>query len=352
MSKYLSKRAQNLVPYTYGEQPKDKQYVKLNTNENPYPVSPKAIKAMDNYPKGDLRLYSNPACEELISSIADFYNLKPENVYVSNSSDEVLALAHLAFFDKGDKTIFADVTYSFYPVYANLFQNEAIVIPLNDDFSVPLEKFTGEAKGILLPNPNAPTGLYVELDEIEKLIINNRDKIVIIDEAYVDFGGESAAKFVDKYDNLLVVQTFSKSRSLAGLRVGFALGNKGLIEGLNRIKNSFNPYSLDSIALIGATEAMKDKEYFIETRDKIIKTRDWTTDELTKLGFNVIPSKANFVFASPKDNKAKEIFTFLKENGVLVRYWEKGRVSNYLRISIGTDNDMKILIDTIKKFYN
>jgi len=349
LSKYWSKRALGLEPYIPGEQPKDKKYIKRNTNENPYPPSPKVLAAIKAAANDSLKLYPDPEGEELRSTIADYYGLKKEEVFVGNGSDEILAFAFMAFFDPGRPILFPDITYSFYPVYAKLCNLNYEQIALNPDFSLPVNQFFRENGGIIFPNPNAPTGRAVTLNEIEEILRYNGNSVVIIDEAYIDFGGTSSIRLISQYPNLLVVQTLSKSRSLAGLRVGYALGNENLIGALNTIKNSFNSYTLDRLALAGAKEAIKDEEYFQQIRKKIMATRKEVSDELLKLGFKVVPSQANFVFISHPIFPAQKIFQQLKERAVLVRYFKQSRIDNYLRVSIGSDEEMKIFLQRIKE---
>ncbi len=351
MSKFWSEITKKLEPYVPGEQPKDKRYIKLNTNENPYPPSPRVIEAIKNAANADLRLYPDPTCSDLIETIAQYYNVKKEQIFVGNGSDEVLAFCFKAFFNPGSPILFPDITYSFYPVYSQLYNIDYKQVPLDDNFSVPVNEFLVENGGIIIPNPNAPTGKYLDLEDIKNILEKNTEKVVIIDEAYIDFGGESAVKLIPDYPNLLIVQTLSKSRSLAGLRVGFAIGGKELIEGIDRVKNSVNSYTLDRIALIGAIEAFNDKEYFNETRMKIIDTRERVTKSLTEIGFNVIESKANFIFINHPKVDAKVIFDYLKESGVLVRYFNKPRINDYLRVSIGSNIEMKSFLDEIKTFF-
>lgn len=348
-NKYISKRAQKIVPYTYGEQPKDKKYIKLNTNENPYGPSPKVLEAIKNLPSDVYKLYSDPSCKELKEAIADFYKLSTDKIFVGNGSDEVLAFSYMAFMDKGDKVIYPDITYSFYPVYSSLYEMEEVVVPLNEDFSMNKEGFYQDAKVCLITNPNAPTGIALSLAEIEKIVSENTDKLIIVDEAYIDFGGESAVGLIDKYANILVVQTYSKSRSLASLRIGFALGNPVLIEALHKIKDSFNPYTLDTVGIKAGTEAMKDREYFEECCNKIINTRERIKKELAKIGFEGTDSKSNFLFIKHKEVEAKEIFEKLRAEGILVRYFNKPRIYNHLRVSIGTDEEMDAVIEKLKE---
>ena len=351
MSKFWSKRIQELAPYTPGEQPQDQQYIKLNTNENPYSPSPKAIVAMQDASDENMRLYPDPNCHSLKQAIADFYDLPVEQVFVGNSSDEVLAHTFVALLKHKKPLLYPDISYSFYPCYCKLFGINEKQVPLTEDFTIEPKDYEQENGGIIFPNPNAPSGIFLPLDKVEEILKANPDSVVVIDEAYVDFGGDTAVPLIAKYPNLLITQTFSKSRSLAGLRVGFALGQKELIEGLERVKNSFNAYPLDRAALQGAIASINDKPYFEETCKKIIKTREETTEALEKLGFTVLPSKTNFIFAKPDQNlckaTAEELYLKLKEQGVLVRYFKTERIDEYLRITIGTDNEMNIFLDKI-----
>lgn len=352
MSKYWNENIKNLESYTPGEQPKDKKYIKLNTNENPYPPSPKVIEAISNADKKDLRLYPDPNADELRNSIADFYGLNMDQVFVGNGSDEILGFAFGAFFEPGNKILFADITYSFYPVYANLFHLDYQTVPLDNDFSIQVDKYLTDNGGVVIANPNAPTSRYLSCEEIEKVIEYNYrvcGKVVIVDEAYIDFGGESVIKYIDKYPNLLVIHTLSKSRSLAGMRVGYAMGHKDLISGLNRIKNSFNSYTLDRVALIAAKEAFADKKYFEERTAKIVFTREWVIKRLRGIGCNVVDSKANFIFVSHSSIHADILFRKLRERGILVRYFNKPRIDNYLRVSIGSDEEMKIFCENMEQ---
>lgn len=347
MSKYWSKLAAKLDPYVPGEQLKDKKYIKLNTNENPYPPSPKVLEAIRAAADDSLKLYPDPVAADLKSTLAEHYGLKSSQVFVGNGSDEVLAFAFMAFFNTDEEVLFPDVTYSFYPVYANIFSINYRLVPLADDFTVAAEEFFNSEGGVIIPNPNAPTARGITAKDIELILVNNKDKVVIIDEAYVDFGAESVVGLVDKHENLLVVQTLSKSRSLAGLRVGWAFGQDHLIDGLTRVKDSINSYTLDRLALAGAAEAIKDEDYFQETREKIMATRERITASLQNLGFKVIPSKANFIFITHEKTPAELIFKRLKEEGVLVRYFKKPGIDNYLRVSIGTDEEMDAMIEKL-----
>lgn len=348
MSRFWSKTASIITPYVPGEQPRDKKYIKLNTNENPYPPSPKVLDAIRSETSADVRLYPDPDATALKNAIARFYQIDCDEVFIGNGSDEVLAFCFPAFFNPGDTVSFPDITYSFFPVYCRLFEVKYETVRLADDFSIPFDDFPSGMRGILLPNPNAPTGLAVGIDTIERLLKKFPDTLVIVDEAYVDFGACSSVPLIKKYDNVLVVQTFSKSRSLAGLRVGYAIGDKGLTEALERVKNSFNSYTIDRIAQKAAEAAIDDNEYFCRTVKRIINTRENTARELERLGFTVIPSKSNFLFVSHKDIAAEDLFIRLRKEGILVRHFKTQRIENWLRISIGTDNDMAVLIEKLK----
>ena len=349
MSRYWSDIAGRLEPYVPGEQPKDKKYIKLNTNENPYPPSQKVLEAIKSACNGNLRLYPDPECEVLRKTIAGYFNLEKEQVFVGNGSDELLAFSFLAFFNPGNPIFFPDITYSFYPVYSQIFNIDYRLIELDEEFSLPVDKFLEENGGIVLSNPNAPTGKFLPIESIKIILENNLNSVIIIDEAYIDFGGESSLELISEFPNLLVIQTLSKSRSLAGLRLGFALGHKDLIEGLNRVKNSFNSYTIDQLTLAGAEAAFEDEAYFQQTRKKIIATRDKVSLSLKSIGFNVIDSKANFIFISHPNVKAFTLFHKLRENGVLVRYFNKIRIEDYLRVSIGSEEDMDIFMNTVER---
>lgn len=352
MSKYWSELTNKIEPYVPGEQPKDKKYIKLNTNENPYPPSPKVIEAINKEANSCLQLYPQPSCDDLRDTVAKYYKLSPNQIFVGNGSDEVLAFSFMAFFNKEKPVLFADITYSFYEVYVKLFELNHKLIPLKDDFSLPIEDFFTDNSGIVIANPNAPTSKPVEIDSLKKLLEENKDTVVIVDEAYVDFGGTSVINLVDTYPNLLVVQTLSKSRSLAGLRVGFAFGHADLIDGLNRIKNSFNSYTIDRLAAVGAKAAFEDVEYFDAMCNKVINTRERILPEFENLGFNVLESKTNFFFVSHNEMPAEEIFKELRANGILVRFFNKPKINNFLRISIGTDEEMDTLVEILKKIIN
>lgn len=349
MNKFLSNKAKSIEPYTPGEQPKDKNYIKLNTNESPYPPSPNVKKALIGSSFDDLRLYPDPNVSDLKREIAELYNVNTNNIFVGNGSDEILAFSFMAFFNKGDKVYYPNITYSFYSVYSSLFDLNEVKIPLKDDFSIDINDYKNLDAGIFIANPNAPTGLLLTLSQIEEIIMNNRNNIVIVDEAYIDFAEtESAYKLVNKYDNLLVIQTFSKSRALAGIRLGFAIGNENLIQGLKNIKYSFNSYTINRLSIIAGIEAIKDKEYFKDTVNKVINTREKTKIRLKELGFNVLDSKSNFIFISHKNVFAEDIYIKLRDNGILVRYFKTDIIDNYIRVTIGTDEEMDIFVEKIK----
>ncbi|GAA0501393.1 histidinol-phosphate transaminase [Salinibacillus aidingensis] len=348
MSKFWSSRLQRTEPYVPGEQPNDTNVIKLNTNENPYPPSPEVQKAIQQAASEDLRLYPTPTLQELRQTIAEKFQVHQDQVFIGNGSDEVLAFSFMAFFEPGETIRFPDITYSFYPVYAKLFNTDYKVIPVNEDFSLPIESFYDAEGGVIFPNPNAPTGRALSLLEVESIVNGNPNKVVIIDEAYIDFGGQSAVQLVNRYENLLVIQTLSKSRSLAGLRVGFAIGNSQLIEGLNRIKNSFNSYTIDRLAIAGAKAAFEDEAYFEKVRKRIIDTREKTAESLSTLGFDVVESKANFLLVSHPQVDAEQLYTQLKEQNIYVRYFNKPRIQQYVRITIGKPGEMEKLIKETK----
>jgi histidinol-phosphate aminotransferase len=344
MSQYWSELVFNLKPYTPGEQPQMSNFTKLNTNENPFPPSPAVIAAIDSFDKNTLRLYPDPDAVELKQTLAKIHGLTPQHVFVGNGSDEVLAFAFCAFFKKKLPLLFPDITYSFYPVYCNLWDIDYRMIPLKETFELKIEDYRIENGGVILANPNAPTGRALALNQVKSLLDYNSQVVVAIDEAYVDFDAQSAVKLVDDYPNLIVIHTLSKSYSLAGLRVGYAFGNPQLIEGLERIKNSFNSYPLDRLAIKGAVAALLDKEYFEDTRKTIQKLRSFLTAKLIELGFEVVPSSTNFVFATHLKMPAVKIYQKLRENGILVRHFNLPRIDNYLRISIGIQPEIKQLI--------
>ena len=349
MKEFWSSRIRSLTPYTPGEQPKERRYIKLNTNENPYPPSPRAIAAIQAEAGDSLRLYPDPEAGALVHALAERYGLREDQVFVGNGSDEVLAFAFQAFFDPGSTIVFPDITYSFYPVYAGMFGIQYRTVPLNRDFSLPVKAFFGGNDGVVLANPNAPTGMEAAQHDLRSILEHNPDVAVIVDEAYVDFGGTSALPLIDTYPNLLVVQTTSKSRALAGLRVGFAFGNANLIAALNCVKNSINSYTLDRLAIAGATAAVEDEDYFAAQCRKVVATRDRTARRLAELGFHVLPSKSNFLFVSHPERPARELFSALRARGILVRYFNAARIDNYLRISIGTDEEMTQLVQAMEE---
>lgn len=334
-----------VVPYVPGEQPQESNQIKLNTNENPYPPAPGVVKALQEFQTDRLRLYPEPTCKVLVDAIAEYYHLKPEQVFVGVGSDDVLAMIFLTFFNAKTPIVFPDITYSFYDVWADMLRIPYEVKPLNAQFQICKEDYYGENGGVIFPNPNAPTGILMELSEIEDILEHNRDVIVVVDEAYIDFGGKSALPLIERYDNLLVVQTFSKSRSMAGMRIGYAMGNPKLIRYINDVKYSFNSYTMNQTALALGVEAIRDRAYFEETRQKVIATREWTKGELKKLGFSFGDSMSNFIFATHEKVPAKELFEALKQEHIFVRYFSsQERISNYLRISIGTQEEMETLI--------
>ncbi len=342
MKEFWSGRIAGIVPYVPGEQPKERKFIKLNTNENPYGPSPGVTAAIEAEAGDSLRLYPDPECIKLRRAMADYYGLEPEEIFVGNGSDEVLGMAFAAFFDQGTTIAFPDITYSFYPVYADLFGIRYDRIPLNEDFTLPVEKYCGgNYAGLVICNPNAPTGIQLPLEYIERIVTSNPKAVVIVDEAYIDFGGQSALGMIRRYPNMLVVQTMSKSRSLAGMRVGMAFGSPNLIAGLNAVKNSFNSYTLDRLAIVAGAAAMEDQAYFEATRNQVIATRESTADRLRELGFLVHPSCANFLFISHPRVPASQLKDQLRQRGVLVRYFNQPRIDNYLRVSIGTAEDME-----------
>ena len=350
MSRYWTEKVKNIKPYVPGEQPKDRAYVKLNTNENPYPPSPKVQDAIRSATDETLRLYPDPESGALCESIAAHFGLKKKNVFIGNGSDELLAFCFPAFFEPAGKPIlFAEITYSFYPVYADFFGVAYRLIPVDENFNVSVDGYFSENGGILVANPNAPTGKGLTLETVETIVGRNPESVVILDEAYIDFGGTTAAGLIPRYPNLLVVRTLFKSYSLAGLRVGFALGHEDLIEGLARVRDSINSYTVDRLAQAGARAALEDDAYFQETRSKIVKTRDRVSQALTSQGFRVIPSDANFVFISHPSMPARSLFAGLREKGVLVRYFDKPKIDQYLRVTIGTDDDMDRFLKAVEE---
>lgn len=349
MSRYWSNRVNQLTPYVPGEQPRHDRLVKLNTNENPYPPSPRVLEALAAVGGEALRLYPDPDSTGLRQSFARLHGLAPEQVFVGNGSDEVLAHVFLGLLKHERPLCFPTITYSFYPVWCDLYGIEYQAIPLASDFTVQPADYPADNGGIIIPNPNAPTGILMGLDRVRALLEKSSDSVVVIDEAYIDFGGESAVGLIRDYENLLVVQTLSKSRSLAGLRVGVAMGDAQLVEGLQRIKNSFNSYPVDAVAQAAARAALEDEAYFRDTCARVIASRERLSAAMRALGFEVLPSSANFIFARHPGRQAKDLFSALRERGVIVRHFSRPVIDEYLRISIGTDHDCDALLSALQE---
>ena len=339
-----------VVPYTPGEQPKCRNIIKLNTNENPYPPAPGVIEALQAVRPEEYSLYPDPDASVLRQSLADYHGLEKEQVFVGVGSDDVLAMSFLTFFNGEKPILFPDITYSFYDVWAELYRIPYITKPLREDFTIDPSDYEADCGGVIFPNPNAPTGVLESLDTVERIVSANQGAVVIVDEAYIDFGGVSALPLLKKYDNLLVVRTFSKSRSMAGMRIGYALGNQKLIGYLNDVKFSFNSYTMNLPSLRCGAASIADEAYFREKLEKVIATREWTKGELKRLGFTFADSMSNFIFATHEQIPAKELFTALKEAGIYVRYFNKPRICEYLRISIGTDEEMRSLIAFLEDY--
>lgn len=350
MSREWTKNLRNIEPYVPGEQSKDKDIVKINANENPYPPSPKAIEALKSFDTNKLRFYPSANSTKLKEAIAKYYKVDVSNVFVGNGSDDVLAVAFQSFFNSEKPIVYPDLTYSFYPVWCSLFGIEYKNYPVGDDFRINPEDYKEKNGGVVIPNPNAPTSLGEGLDFVEKILNYNQDSVVIIDEAYVDFGGTSSIPLIDKYENLLVTGTFSKSRSLAGLRIGFAIGSKALIDVMEAVKNSYNSYTVDSLSIEMGAASIEDDEYFKSTCKKVIKTRERVTLELEKLGFDVLDSQTNFIFATHNKHNMKSLFEYLKTQKVFIRYFSLPRIENYVRITIGTNEEMDIFLEKTKEF--
>jgi len=353
MSRFWSDLVSNLTPYIPGEQPKEQNFIKLNTNENPFSPSPKALKAIKRATGDDLKLYSDPNATELKQAIADYYSttkysVTKAQVFVGNGSDEVLAHTFNGLLKHSDPLLFPDISYSFYPTYCKLYNIQPKLIPLTDKFEINIEDYFRPNGGIIFPNPNAPTGKYLPLSDIKTLLEHNTKSVVVIDEAYIDFGGKTAISLVQDYENLLVIQTFSKSRSLAGLRIGFAIGNSNLITGLEKIKNSFNSYPMDLLAIKAGVASLNDQYYFDKTCKTIIKARETLIQEMKNLGFETLPSTANFIFTKHKVLNAQDISAQLREHFIIVRYFNKPRINQYLRITIGAEPEMQQLIKALK----
>lgn len=350
MSKW-EENVRKVIPYTPGEQPKKSHMIKLNTNENPYPPAPAVAEVLKHFDADMLRMYPDPTIGDLVAGIADFYQVGKDEVFVGVGSDDVLAMIFMTFFNSSRPVLFPDITYSFYDVWADMLRIPYETIPLDDNFCIRPQDYKRENGGVIFPNPNAPTGELLPLAAVESIIQVNPDVIVVVDEAYIDFGGESALPLIHKYDNLIVVQTFSKSRSLAGSRIGYAIANATLIRYLNDVKYSFNSYTMDRITIEVGTKAIADRAYFAETTQKIIATREWTKKELKKLGFVFGDSKSNFIFATHPDIDVVKLFEDMKQADIYVRHFNKPeRIRPYLRISIGTDEQMQEMIAFLKKY--
>ena len=347
--KAYEKNIRRVEPYVPGEQPQHK-VIKLNTNENPYPPAPGVRDALMGIDVDRMRMYPDPTAESLVHTLAEYYGVKDEQVFVGVGSDDVLAMCFLTFFNSDKPILFPDITYSFYKVWAELYRIPYKCPAVDDDFRIVKEDYYQENGGIIFPNPNAPTSIYEDLSFVEDIISHNPDVIVIVDEAYVDFAGKSAMELIDKYDNLIVVQTFSKARSMAGMRIGYAISNPTLIQYLNDVKYSFNSYTMNQTSLVCGVEAVKDKAYFEEKVQKLIETREWTKEELRKLGFSFPDSKANFIFATHEKYAAKDLFEALKKANIYVRYFSGERVCNHLRITVGTKEEMEVLISFLKEY--
>ena len=347
MSKFLVDKFNSLTPYVPGEQPKERKYVKLNTNESPFPPSKKAVEYACREAQ-KVMLYSDPDVTDLVKALAKTYDVLPQNVIVTNGSDEVLNFAFMAYCNAQNPALFADITYGFYKVFASVNGIPYKEIPLKEDFTLDINDYLDKRGTIFIANPNAPTGIALSIDEIETLIKANPDRVVVVDEAYVDFGTESAVKLIKKYDNVLVTQTFSKSRSMAGARLGFGIGSKAIIDDLNRIRYSTNPYNVNRMSEYAGVGALEDAEYFENNCRTIIANREWAVAELKKLGFTTTDSKANFIFARCERIDGKELYLKLKERGILVRHFDKAPIKDYNRITIGSMEEMQAYIDTVK----
>ena len=350
--KKWEENVRKVVPYTPGEQPNQPGMIKLNTNENPYPPAPGVQRAIEELEAESLRLYPDPAASELVAALAEYYGKEKERFFVGVGSDDVIAMAFQTFFHSEKPILFPDISYSFYSVWADLFQIPYRRPALDGDFRLVKADYFKDNGGIIFPNPNAPTGIYMELEEVEEILSHNPDSVVIVDEAYVDFAGPSAMELVDKYENLMVVQTFSKSRSMAGIRIGFAYAQPKLIRYLNDVKYSFNSYTMNLPSLKLGAASLKDRAYFQETVSKIVSTRERVKKELSRLGFTFPDSKANFIFASHESCPAKELFAALREKNIYVRYFAAPRIENYLRITVGTDREMDELLNFLRAYLN
>jgi histidinol-phosphate aminotransferase len=341
-----------ITPYVPGEQPDSPGMIKINTNENPYPPAPGVLRAIQEFQMDKLKLYPDPTAKKLVEALAEHFKLEENQVFVGVGSDDVLAMAFMTFFNSDKPILFPDITYSFYDVWAELFRVPYEQPALDDNFRIRREDYYRENGGVIIANPNAPTSIAEELDFIRDILEHNQDSVVIVDEAYIDFGGTSALQLISEFDNLLVVQTFSKSRSMAGMRIGFAMGNPLLIKALSDVKYSYNSYTMNLTSIYYGVEAVKDVAYFKECTGRIIKTREWVKEELQKLGFQFPDSKTNFVFAKHKTISAEKIFMALKEENIFVRYFSKPRINNYLRITIGTDEEMAKVLKVLEQIIN
>ncbi len=346
MSKFINERINKIVAYMPGEQPQDKRYIKLNTNESPFPPSESVVKKINEEKIKSVKLYCDPTCKVLKEEIAKLYKVDYNNVFVGNGSDEILNFIFMAYGDKG--VAYADITYGFYSVFAELYNLKSTVIPLKDDFSLDYKAFLNQNKLIVIASPNAPTGIQVSVKELEEILSSNKDSVVVVDQAYVDFGGISFHDLIKKYDNLICVYTFSKSRSMAGARLGFMVANENLVSDLLKIKYSTNPYNVNTLTQSLGVATILDNDYYMNNAKIIEKNREFTTRELKSLGFEVLPSKANFIFARHFKIGGKVLYQKLKENGVLIRRFDKDRISEFIRITIGSDSEMKIFIEKVK----
>lgn len=349
MSRFLDEKYRSLECYTPGEQPQDRKYVKLNTNESPYPPSEEVINSIKDKDISDLRLYSDPECRVLRKKLAERYGVNEGNIYLSNGSDDILNFAFMAYCSDGKGVAFPDITYGFYSVYAELYRSDAQIIPLEDDFSIDPDKYCNISKTVVIANPNAPTGRCLCVQDIERIVATNKNNVVVIDEAYVDFGAESCLPLIKKYDNLLIVRTFSKSRALAGARLGFAIASEVIIEDLNKIKFSTNPYNVNRLTLLAGAAAIDSDEYFSQNCKRIAATREKTVLALESLGFYTVPTKANFIFAKHPDISGRDLYLKLKERGILIRHFSSPRISEFNRITVGSEEEMSIFLKTTKE---
>ena len=349
MSKFLDERYSGLAAYVPGEQPQDKQYIKLNTNESPYPPSPQVLSAVNKAETELLRLYPDPDGRVLTKKLADYYGVKTENIMLANGSDDILNFAFMAYGANGRKSYFADITYGFYSVFANLHNSDYTEIPLKEDFTIDLPEFCGVDGCVFIANPNAPTGIALTLQEVERVVASNPDYVVVIDEAYVDFGTQSAVSLVNKYNNLLVVQTYSKSRSMAGARLGYAIGSAEIIGDLHKLRYSTNPYNINRLTLVAGAATIDSQSYYDDNCKTIMESRQYTMAELEKLGFTFTDSKANFIFAQSDKIDGGELYLKLKDKGILVRHFTADRIKNYNRITIGSQKDMEAFLDAVKE---